>query len=106
MHLRGGMCDDTRVLSTEALMLMHDDRIGTVYDGSAFGSQTGYGMGWFVDRSNGHISDGGAFGSSPWLDLEDGYGVLVLTESNSDTSTALAFNVRELIDTAIADGLA
>jgi len=106
MHLRGGMCDDTRVLSTEALMLMHDDRIGTVYDGSAFGSQTGYGMGWFVDRSNGHISDGGAFGSSPWLDLEDGYGVLVLTESNSDTSTALAGSVRELIDTAIADGLA
>ncbi len=106
MHLRGGMCDDTRVLSSEALTLMHRDRIGAVYDGNAFGSGTGYGMGWWVDRSNGHISDGGAFGSAPWLDLDDGYGVFVLTESSSETSSALAGYLRELIDTAIAQGLA
>lgn len=106
MHLRGGMCDNTRVLSSEALTLMHRDRIGAVYDGNAFGSGTGYGMGWWVDRSNGHISDGGAFGSAPWLDLDDGYGVFVLTESSSETSSALAGYLRELIDTAIAQGLA
>lgn len=106
MHLRGGMCDDTRVLSSEALTLMHRDRIGAVYDGDAFGSGTGYGMGWWVDRANGHISDGGAFGSAPWLDLDDGYGVFVLTESSSETSSALAGYLRELIDTAIAQGLA
>jgi CubicO group peptidase (beta-lactamase class C family) len=106
MHLRGGMCDNTRVLSSEALTLMHRDRIGAVYDGDAFGSGTGYGMGWWVDRSNGHISDGGAFGSAPWLDLDDGYGVFVLTESSSETSSALAGYLRELIDTAIAQGLA
>lgn len=106
MHLRGGMCDDTRVLSSEALTLMHRDRIGAVYDGNAFGSGTGYGMGWWVDRANGHISDGGAFGSAPWLDLDDGYGVFVLTESSSETSSALAGYLRELIDTAIAQGLA
>mgnify|MGYP003926093587 FL=1 len=106
MHLRGGMCDNTRVLSSEALTLMHRDRIGAVYDGNAFGSGTGYGMGWWVDRANGHISDGGAFGSAPWLDLDDGYGVFVLTESSSETSSALAGYLRELIDTAIAQGLA
>lgn len=106
MHLRGGMCDNTRVLSSEALTLMHRDRIGAVYDGDAFGSGTGYGMGWWVDRANGHISDGGAFGSAPWLDLDDGYGVFVLTESSSETSSALAGYLRELIDTAIAQGLA
>jgi len=63
-------------------------------------------MGWWVDRANGHISDGGAFGSAPWLDLDDGYGVFVLTESSSETSSALAGYLRELIDTAIAQGLA
>ncbi len=106
MHLRGGMCGDVSVLSTEALALMHGDRIGAVYGGDAFGSGSGYGMGWWIDRDNGHISDGGAFGSTPWLDLEDGYGVLVLTESNSGTSGQLADEIRELVDTAIAEGLA
>lgn len=106
MHLRDGMCGDTQVLSTESLARMHGDRIGDVYGGNAFGSGSGYGMGWWVDRTNGHISDGGAFGSTPWLDLEDGYGVLVLTESNSGTSGALADEIRDMIDSAIADGLA
>lgn len=106
MHLRGGVCGDVQVLSEDALARMHGDRIAEAYDGDAWAPDTGYGMGWWVDRDNGHISDGGAFGSTPWLDLEDGYGVLVLTESNSGTSGALADQIRELVDGAIADGLA
>lgn len=106
MHLRDGMCGDTRVLSTDALALMHSDRIDTAYGGDAWAADTGYGLGWWVDRANGHISDGGAFGSTPWLDLEDGYGVLVLTESNSGTSGQLADEIRDLVDSAIAEGLA
>ena len=95
-----------QVLSADALALAHGDRIGAVYGGDAWGSSTGYGLGWWVDRDTGHISDGGAFGSTPWLDLEDGYGVLVLTESDSGTSGTLADEIRDLVDSAIAAGVA
>ena len=105
MHLRDGMCGDTQVLSTEALARMHGDRIGEVYGGSGGDANTGYGMGWWVDRESGRISDGGAFGSTPWLDLEDGYGVHILTESNNATSNALADLLYDLIDEQVAAGL-
>jgi CubicO group peptidase (beta-lactamase class C family) len=49
MHLRDGQCDGGRVLSPEALDRLHADRIGDVYGGSA-GPDTGYGMGWWIDR--------------------------------------------------------
>lgn len=106
MHLRDGMCGDVQVLSPEALAFAHGDRIAETYGGDAWDPSTGYGLGWWVDRDNGHISDGGAFGSTPWLDLEDGYGVLVLTESTSGTSGTLADQIRPLVDDAIADALA
>ena len=111
MHLRGGMCDDTQVLSQEALDRMHADRIGEVYGGDAFvgevnvGDPTsgdrGYGMGWWVDRSSGRISDGGAYGAVPWLDLEDGYGAYLVIEADSRTGNALADELYQVIDEAV-----
>jgi CubicO group peptidase (beta-lactamase class C family) len=71
MHLRDGLCDGGRVLSPDALDRLHADRIGDVYGGSA-GVDTGYGMGWWVDRTTGRLTDPGAYGTVPWLDLEDG----------------------------------
>ncbi|MGI9601006.1 MAG: serine hydrolase domain-containing protein [Acidimicrobiales bacterium] len=104
MQLRDGMCGDHQVLSAEAVDRMHDDRIGEVYDGNAGDPSMGYGMGWWVDRESGYISDGGAFGTVPWLDLEDGYGAYLVIEADSDTGGQLASQLFEVIDDAVNAG--
>ena len=96
MHLQDGMCGDTQVLSTDALAQMHGDRAAAVYD-----SEVGYGMGWWVDRDNGRISDGGAYGSVPWLDLEDGYGAFLVIEKTSDVGQNLAGLLYDPVEAAV-----
>ncbi|MEP4649798.1 MAG: serine hydrolase domain-containing protein, partial [Ilumatobacter sp.] len=95
MHLRGGTCGDERVLSQGALDTLHADRTGTVY-----GSDTGYGMGWWVDRATGRISDAGAYGSVPWLDLEDGYGAFLVVEADAVTGGELAAQLYDIVESA------
>jgi CubicO group peptidase (beta-lactamase class C family) len=102
MHLRDGRCGDTQVLSPEALATMHADRIGPAYDGDAGGAGVGYGMGWWVDRASGIIRDPGAYGAVPWLDLEDGYGAYLVVEERSDVGMALATQLTDVIDAAVA----
>jgi CubicO group peptidase (beta-lactamase class C family) len=95
MHLNDGYCGDVQVLSTDALARMHSDRTGSVY-----ASPTAYGMGWWVDEANGRISDPGAFGATPWLDLEDGYGAYLVVEG--DTGPGLAALLYPLVESAIS----
>jgi CubicO group peptidase (beta-lactamase class C family) len=100
MHLRDGMCGDTQVLSPEALDRMHSDRILEAYEGSTF-TGSGYGMGWWVDRNSGRISDAGAYGSVPWLDLEDGYGAYLVVEADSITGNRLAGELYDVVEAAV-----
>jgi len=102
MHLRGGLCGDTRVLSESAIASAHEDRIARVYDGSA-GASTGYGLGWWIDRNSGRRSDEGLYGSYPYLDLEDGYGVHILIEKQSWVGSALAEQLFDLVDDEMRD---
>jgi CubicO group peptidase (beta-lactamase class C family) len=101
MHLRDGRCGDVQVLSPDAVQRMHDDRIGPTYDGAA-GPNTGYGMGWWIDRSSGRISDPGAYGSFPWIEKDAGYAVYLVVESEGPIGAGLAAELFEPIDTAIA----
>lgn len=100
MHLRGGMCADNQVLSQAALDRLHDDRIDDAYDGSA-GPDTGYAMGWWVDREGGRIRDPGAYGAVPWLDLEDGYGAYLVMEADAGTGLELAGQLHDLVETSV-----
>lgn len=100
MHLRDGFCGDTQVLSIEALATMHTDRLAS-YGGDAWSPDTGYGMGWWVDRTTGRITDGGAYGSHPWLDLEDGYGAFLLIEANSRLGNELGGLLYDPVEAAI-----
>ena len=102
MHLRGGTCGDNEVLSTESIDRLHEDRIGVVYDGDAGDANMGYGMGWWVDRASGRISDGGAYGSVPWLDLGDGYGAYLVIEATSGLGQQLAAELYEPVETAMS----
>jgi CubicO group peptidase (beta-lactamase class C family) len=101
MHLRGGMCGSSQVLSQAGLDTMHADRVAAAYNGNAGGADTGYGMGWWVDRETGRISDPGAWGAFPWLDLDDRYGAYLIVEDQSSTGQALAGEIEELVHNAV-----
>ncbi len=101
MHLRDGRCDGGRVLSAEAVDRLHADRIGDVYGGSA-GTDTGYGMGWWVDRTTGRLTDPGAYGAVPWLDLDDGYGAYLVVEADGATGNELAAMLYGPVDEILA----
>jgi CubicO group peptidase (beta-lactamase class C family) len=100
MQLRGGMCGDTQVLSEESLDRMHADRIGEVFGGSAR-EGVGYGMGWWVEREARRISDPGAYGAVPWIDLDGGYAGYLVVEADAVTGNILAFQLYDPIDAAI-----
>lgn len=97
MHLRDGACEGGQVLSTDALARQHADRTGEVY-----GSEQAYGLGWWVDRTTGRLTDPGAYGSVAWLDLGAGHGGFLVVESLAVVGSQLA---GELYD-PVADALA
>jgi CubicO group peptidase (beta-lactamase class C family) len=101
MHLRGGVCGDTQVLSSEALAQMHADRIAEEYGGDGFTPDRGYGMGWWVQRETGRIDDPGAYGAFPWLDLDDGYGAYLIVESQSVIGAEIAAELAEPVHEAM-----
>jgi CubicO group peptidase (beta-lactamase class C family) len=100
MHLRGGVCGDTRVLSDSAVARMQRDRIGEVYGGSTnVPTLQGYGLGWWVDRSHaGVVADIGLYGATAWLDVPRGYGVMILLEANSTIGGELLLRTKPVLD--------
>ena len=70
VHLNGGYCGETQVLSEAALAEMRIDRGGVVAE-----DPVPYGMGWWIDTDNpGVYDDPGAFGAVSFLDVERGFG--------------------------------
>jgi CubicO group peptidase (beta-lactamase class C family) len=104
MHLRGGLCGETEVLSEESVARMQADRILEVYDGSTGvgGSMAGYGLGWWIDRTNeGVVTDPGAYGSVAWLDVPRGYGAFIAIEGEAAQGVVLAGNAKVAVDQII-----
>ncbi len=97
MHLRGGVCDGGRVLSEKSVARAHADRVAAAY-GENGDDHPGYGMGWWVDRTTGVISDGGAYGSLPWLDVEDGYGAYLVIEADSGLGARMFGQLAPLVE--------
>lgn len=103
MHLRDGECGSGRSLSPEAVAQSHADRIGDVWGGSA-GTGTGYGLGWWVDRASGRLSDAGAYGSVPWLDMGNGFGAYLVVEADAGTGLQLASLLFEPVKAVVLAG--
>jgi len=70
MHLHGGRCGDTQVMSEESVAFMQENRAGNL--------GVAYGMGWWIRPSDAEnttiVFDPGAFGAVSWLDIERGIG--------------------------------
>ena len=62
----------------------------------------GYGMGWFVDRSNGLRTDPGAYGTVAWIDPDAGLGAYLVIEDTGRVGNALASELFEPVAAAIA----
>jgi CubicO group peptidase (beta-lactamase class C family) len=96
MHLRSGLCGEERVLSEDAVARMQEDRLAE-FGGSNL-SGGGYGFGWWVDRmQEGVVSDPGAYGALPFLDVPRGYGVMILVESNG-MGGSLMTTIKPILD--------
>jgi CubicO group peptidase (beta-lactamase class C family) len=101
MHLRQGVCSSgERVLSRRSVARMQEDRILAEYNGTSIDpTMPGYGMGWWVSRSEpGVVSDAGAYGAMPWLDVERGYGVMILLESEAENGAYARLATKPILD--------
>lgn len=99
MHLTGGRCGDTQVLSGAAVARMQEDRIGEKYDGSSLDpTLPGYGFGWWVSREEPVVADPGAYGATPWLDNARGYAAMVILEAKAELGVNLRIQTKPLLD--------
>lgn len=83
LHLRGGRCGDTQVLSEESVAFMQVNRSGDI--------GPDYGMGWWINYGEAGESniyyDPGAFGAISWLDMDRGIGGYVAIDDYFGSSS-------------------
>ncbi|MEC9058013.1 MAG: serine hydrolase domain-containing protein [Actinomycetota bacterium] len=114
MHLNDGKCGDHEVLSRDGVKLMQQNRSGEVY-----GSPIGYGMGWWTqsrrspyegstgeDSGNAgqqtlRLTDPGLYGSTAWLQPDDGFGAYLVVESTTAVGQRLARQLYPLVESAV-----
>jgi len=58
-------------------------------------------MGWWVDQETGIISDGGAWGAYPWLNLDEGYGAYWVIEDEFGTTGRFSEELIGLVHQAV-----
>jgi CubicO group peptidase (beta-lactamase class C family) len=86
IHLNGGYCGDTQVLSEEAIASMQLDRGGVVATNA-----TPYGMGWWIRPENpGVFTDPGAFGAVSFIDVNRGIGGYMAIDQYDDAADSNA----------------
>jgi len=98
MHLRGGRCGEARVLSEAAVTRMRTDRLKQ-YGGSTGQALTpGYGLGFWMDATGQVVTDPGAYGAYPLLDLQRRYGVFIAIELTAEVGVRLGSSVKPVLD--------
>ena len=95
VHLNGGFCGDTQILSDASIASMQQDRGSVVRENA-----TPYGMGWWIRRENpGVFTDPGAFGAVSFIDVNRGIGGYMAIDDYSDRDAGAppAFFIGEMI---------
>jgi CubicO group peptidase (beta-lactamase class C family) len=98
MHLRGGTCGETRVLSAEATARMQKDRVAEYGGSTGNANSPGYGLGFWINEANQVVTDPGAYGSFPLLDLKRRYGVFIAMELSSEVGVQVGGAVKPALD--------
>ena len=109
MHLNNGMCGGYEVLSHAGVELMQQNRSGEVY-----GSPIGYGLGWWTQSRNRYgesanqetqstfrLTDPGLYGSTAWLQPDDGFGAYLVVESTGSVGQRLANILYPIVESAV-----
>jgi CubicO group peptidase (beta-lactamase class C family) len=106
MMLNEGMAPAGRVLASSSWTLSRTDQVAGVpkLDSPGGAELPGYSFGWWISSPSLHpgspgpeLSDQGAFGATPWLDLGLGYGAVLLIDDRTSTGTLIWNAVRPLI---------
>jgi len=89
VHLNGGYCGATRVLSEEAVATMQVDLGGVVESGPV-----PYGMGWWISTDHpGVFDDPGAFGAISFIDTGRGIGAYVAIDDYTSFDSGAPINL-------------
>ena len=110
-YLAGGVYGDTRVISQDQYALMQINQKGAlpVVNSPGGTTLTGYSFGWWQSdpaylqsqpqpQTPGlELSDQGAFGCTPWIDLEYNYTAILLIQDRTTTGTTIWNQIRPLI---------
>ena len=89
VHLNGGYCGATRVLSEEAVATMQVDLGGVVESGPV-----PYGMGWWISTEHpGVFDDPGAFGAISFIDTGRGIGAYVAIDDYTSVDSGAPINL-------------
>jgi CubicO group peptidase (beta-lactamase class C family) len=106
VFLGGGTRLGRQVLSAQSVARMLQDQKGglPVVNSPGGTALPGYSFGWWISDPILHpgspgpeLSDQGAFGCTPWVDLGAGYGAIVLIQDRTSTGTEIWNAVRPLI---------
>lgn len=111
MYLASGVAGSTRVLSVKNYLEMQTDvkRDLPINNSPGGSTLTGYSFGWWhtspqflaqqtAPQTPGlELSDQGAFGCTPWIDLEHNYTAIILIQKQTSTGTAIWNEIRPLI---------
>ena len=98
MHLRGGKCGETQVLSQAAVARMHKNRLQEYGGKSGNETMPGYGFGFWVSPDQSVVADPGAYGAYPLLDLKRRYAMFIVIEVTSEVGGRLAAAVKPTLD--------
>ena len=111
MHLNDGNCNGQQVLSQKGVNLMQENRSGEMY-----GSPIGYGLGWWTkeivnyggtapktsDNAGARrLRDPGLYGSTAWIQPDDGFAAYLVVESTSNIGNELAKKLYPLVEAAV-----
>lgn len=110
-YLAGGVYGNSRILSRNSYVEMQTDQKGSLPVVNSPGGTflTGYSFGWWHSGTSYlqsqpqpqtpglELSDPGAFGCTPWLDLEHNYTAIILIQKQTSTGLAIWNDVRPLI---------
>ena len=105
-HLAHGRYQGVRLFAARMVDRMQQDEfinqgISIVFNSPYPSDDYHYGMGWWLSPYTStvqEVSDGGAFGTMPWIDLTRGYAAVVLMRSTATVGLRVWDNLRPVIN--------